>query len=58
MADGLIGGVNLQKALKLVKNGKMIKPAGSPIYGVNLVNAEAGNGKARRAIGWRANWRY
>ena len=34
MGDGLIGGVNMQNALKWV-NGKMVKPVDSSIYGVN-----------------------
>ena len=29
----------------------MAKPAGSPIYGVIMINAEAGNGKVIRALG-------
>ena len=58
MAHGLIGGANLHGALQLVKIGKMVKPAVSSIYGVNLVGADAGNGKTSRAIKWRTNWRY
>ena len=51
LADGLIGGVNLQNALKLVKNGTAVKPVVSSIYGVKLVSAETANGKASRIIG-------
>ena len=29
LTDGLIGGINMHGALKLVKNGKMIQPVGS-----------------------------
>ena len=42
MADGLIGGVNMNQALKSV-NGKLVKPVGPPIYGVKLVRSEAKN---------------
>ena len=40
------------------KIGKMVKPVGSAIYGVKLVNTAPENGKASRAIGRRAYWRY
>ena len=36
----------------------MVKPVGSLIYGVKLVNTEAKNGKESRIIGWRTNWKY
>ena len=36
----------------------MVNLEGSAIYGLKLVKAVAENGKASRAIGRRANWRY
>ena len=38
MPDWLIGGVNLQREIKLVK---MVKPVGSSIYGVESASEEA-----------------
>ena len=37
LADGLLGGIKPPGALKLVKSGKMVTPAGSLTDGVKLV---------------------